>query len=99
MEALTVKYKAATAAIIGAPRKLIAPIAAVLAAVIGLSVYVGKDFMPELDEGSIWIQVQLPAGMSLEKSSEMATELRHRLKEFDDAMTRACVRSRSPISR
>ena len=84
MEALTVKYKAATAAIIGAPRKLIAPIAAVLAAVIGLSVYVGKDFMPELDEGSIWIQVQLPAGMSLEKSSEMATELRHRLKEFDE---------------
>ena len=51
MEALTVRYKAATAAIIGAPRKLIAPIAAVLAAVIGLSVYVGKDFMPELDEG------------------------------------------------
>ena len=84
MEALTVKYKAATAAIIGAPRKLIVPIAAVLAAVIGLSVYVGKDFMPELDEGSIWIQVQLPAGMYLEKSSEMATELRNRLKEFDE---------------
>ena len=28
--------------------------------------------------------MQLPAGMSLEKSSEMATELRHRLKEFDE---------------
>ena len=84
MEALTVRYKKATTAIMGAPRKLIVPIAAVLAAVVGLSVYVGKDFMPELDEGSIWIQVQLPAGMSLEKSSEMATELRYRLKEFDE---------------
>lgn len=84
MEALTLKYKSATASLIGAPRRLIAPVAAVLAAVIGLSVYVGKDFMPELDEGSIWIQVQLPAGMSLEKSAEMADELRHRLKEFDE---------------
>lgn len=84
MEKLTEKYKKATAALIAAPKRLIVPVAATLAAVICLSVYVGKDFMPELDEGSIWIQVQLPAGMSLEKSSEMATVLRHKLKQFDE---------------
>ena len=84
LERLTAMYKRQTAKIIAAPKKLIAPIAAVLIAVVGLSVYVGKDFMPALDEGSIWIQVQLPPGMSLEKSSEMATTLRDKLKDFDE---------------
>ena len=84
LERLTEKYKGWTAKIIAAPKKIIAPIAAVLVAVGGLSVYVGKDFLPALDEGSIWLQVQLPAGMSLEKSSEMATTLRDELKKFDE---------------
>lgn len=84
LERLTEIYKRQTTRIIAAPRKLIAPIAAVLIAVVGFSIYVGKDFMPALDEGSIWIQVQLPPGMSLEKSSEMATVLRDKLKNFDE---------------
>jgi cobalt-zinc-cadmium resistance protein CzcA len=45
---------------------------------------VGKDFLPPLDEGSIWIQVQLPSGISLEKSNEMAKELRKVVKSFDE---------------
>ncbi len=45
---------------------------------------VGKDFLPPLDEGSIWIQVQLPSGISLEKSNEMAKELRRVVKSFDE---------------
>jgi cobalt-zinc-cadmium resistance protein CzcA len=81
---LTEVYKSKTAKIIAAPKKLIAPIAAILVAVIGLSVFVGKDYLPNLDEGSIWLQVQLPPGMSLEKSSEMATTLRNKLKNYDE---------------
>jgi cobalt-zinc-cadmium resistance protein CzcA len=84
LERLTEIYKRQTAKIIVAPKKIILPIVAVLIAVAGLSVYVGKDFLPPLDEGSIWIQVQLPPGMSLEKSSEMATALRNKLKTFDE---------------
>ena len=84
LERLTEIYKQQTTRIIAAPKKLIAPIAVVLAAVVSLSAYVGKDFLPALDEGSIWIQVQLPPGMSLEKSSEMATVLRDKLKHFDE---------------
>jgi cobalt-zinc-cadmium resistance protein CzcA len=84
LERLTELYRRQTAKIIVAPRKIIAPIVAVLIAVAGLSVYVGKDFLPPLDEGSIWLQVQLPPGMSLEKSSEMATALRSKLKTFDE---------------
>ena len=84
LERLIEIYKRQTIRIIAAPKKTVAPIAAVLLAVIGLSVYVGKDFLPPLDEGSIWIQVQLPPGISLEKSSEMATVLRNKLKSFDE---------------
>ena len=84
LEHLTEKYKNATAKIIAKPKKIIIPIVAILISVVGLSAYVGKDFLPHLDEGSIWIQVQLPPGMSLEKSSEMANVLREKLKEFDE---------------
>ena len=84
LERLTEKYRVMTAKIVAAPRKIIIPIIAIMAAVIGLSAFVGKDFLPDLDEGSIWIQVQLPPGMSLEKSSEMATTLREKLKTFEE---------------
>jgi cobalt-zinc-cadmium resistance protein CzcA len=84
LERLTEMYKRQTAQIITAPGKIIAPLAAILLAVAGLSVAVGKDFLPPLDEGSIWLQVQLPPGMSLEKSSEMATALRDSLRRFDE---------------
>jgi len=84
LERLIEKYKNQTAKIIAAPKKIAGPIIAILIAVVGLSAYVGKDFLPHLDEGSIWIQTQLPPGMSLEKSSEMATVLRDSLKTFDE---------------
>jgi len=84
LERLTEIYKRRTAKMIEAPKKIIVPIAAILIAVIGLSVYVGKDFLPPLDEGSIWLQVQMPPGISFEKATEMSSELRHKLKEFDE---------------
>ncbi|MGH7326818.1 MAG: efflux RND transporter permease subunit, partial [Polyangiaceae bacterium] len=49
-------------------------LAAVLAVVLGATV--GREFLPELDEGSIWLQVTLPPGLSLDKASEMASEIR-----------------------
>jgi cobalt-zinc-cadmium resistance protein CzcA len=81
---LTEIYKRQTAKIIAAPKRVMALMAVILLAVAGFSTYVGKDFLPALDEGSIWIQVQLPPGISLEKSSEMATTLRSNLKTFDE---------------
>lgn len=84
LERLTEIYKHQTGRIIATPRKIVAPLAIVLVSVVGLSVFVGKDFLPQLDEGSIWLQIQLPPGMSLEKSSEMATALRDKVKNYDE---------------
>ncbi len=49
-----------------------------------LGATVGREFLPNLDEGSLWLQVQMPTGISLDKASEMAGELRRALKEFPE---------------
>jgi cobalt-zinc-cadmium resistance protein CzcA len=54
------------------------------AAVILLGATVGREFLPELDEGTIWLQVQMPAGISLPKATEMAADLRKAVREFPE---------------
>jgi len=84
LERLTEIYSAQTKKIVEKPRAVIATLAAVLVAAGVLCYTVGKDFLPPLDEGSIWIQVQLPAGISIDKSKEMGAELRNAIAEFDE---------------
>ena len=81
---LTEKYKGLTARAMLRPKRVFALIGSILVLVGVLAVTVGKDFLPALDEGGIWIQVQAPPGISLEKSALMADELRERMKEFDE---------------
>jgi heavy metal efflux system protein len=57
-------------------------LAALLAVV--LTITVGRDFLPNLDEGSIWLQVQLPPGLTLDKANELAGELRKAAREFPE---------------
>lgn len=84
IETLTEKYKTVTENSIRKSRYVFASIPVILAIVAGLVVAVGKDFLPTLDEGGIWIQVQTPPGISLERSAVMADALRDRLKEFPE---------------
>ena len=60
-------------------------VAGVLAVI--LSFTIGKEFLPYLDEGSIWLQVQLPPGLSLAKATTMADELRAATLEFPEVAT------------
>ena len=41
----------------------------------------GTEFLPQLDEGVIWIRANLPAGISVEKSAEMARRIRLLIRE------------------
>lgn len=66
------------------PRRVMGLTAAVAVAVVGLGSTVGREFLPELDEGSIWLQVQMPAGISLETATGMAGELRRAVREFPE---------------
>jgi heavy metal efflux system protein len=49
-----------------------------------LGALVGRDYLPDLDEGALWLQVQMPSGLSLEAASEMASELRRAVREFPE---------------
>ena len=84
LERLTNAYHRRTAKILEFPRKVFLPLGLILTAAIGLSTWVGKDFLPDLDEGSIWLQVQLPPGISVEKSKEMSDVLRAATMKYEE---------------
>ncbi len=44
--------------------------------------YLGSEFLPELNEGSIWLRVQTPYSISLEKSVEVASQVKNILMSF-----------------
>jgi cobalt-zinc-cadmium resistance protein CzcA len=81
---LTQRYKAALTALLARPIIAYATSAVALVAVVVLGASAGREFLPELDEGALWLQVQLPSGLSLDKGSEMASELRRTLREFPE---------------
>lgn len=84
LEKLTIYYNTSITRIIIKPKKVFLPIILVLIVTIGLSIKVGKDFLPPLDEGSIWLQVSLPPGISLEKSKELSDTLRARTMKYNE---------------
>jgi len=55
-----------------------------LTLVIVLGATIGREFLPELDEGSLWLQVQMPSGLSVDKAIDMANELRRVVREFPE---------------
>lgn len=84
LEKLTDLYHNRIEKIMKKPKQVFLPILVVLAITIGLTAKVGKDFLPPLDEGSIWLQVTLPPGISLEKSKEMSDTLRARTMKYEE---------------
>jgi heavy metal efflux system protein len=84
LEKLTKSYRRVTSGIVERPRKVFAPMAVILAATAILSFTVGKDFLPTLDEGSLWLQVQMPPGVTLEKSKAMADTLRNHIIKYEE---------------
>lgn len=42
----------------------------------GIATGLGSEFLPQLDEGVIWVRANLPPGVSLDKSAEIATKVR-----------------------
>lgn len=78
LEKISSAYGKGIDKIMTAPRKIFIPAGVILVGAGILSYNVGKDFLPELDEGSIWLQVQLPPGISLKKAQEMSDSLRLR---------------------
>ncbi len=64
-------------------RKIIIPLAlAVMVLGIYSFKYLGSEFLPELNEGSIWLRIQTPYSISLDKSVEISSQARKILMQF-----------------
>src|SRR5215813_13897554 len=84
LEWLTVRYDRLLAACIEQPRIIYGVTIFALLAAIGLGATVGRDFLPDLDEGALWLQVQMPTGLALNKASDMASDLRREILKFPE---------------
>jgi cobalt-zinc-cadmium resistance protein CzcA len=82
LERLTVNYDRVLAACLDQPRIIYGVAIFALLAVVGFGATVGRDFLPDLDEGALWLQVQMPTGLSLNKASDMASDLRRTLLKY-----------------
>ena len=81
---LTERYSSVLDGLLHRPVIAYVSAAVALIAVVILGASAGREFLPELDEGALWLQVQLPSGLSLDKANDMAAELRRTLHEFPE---------------
>jgi heavy metal efflux system protein len=84
LERLTRGYDRVLAACLDEPRYIYGVVVFALLAVIGLGATIGRDFLPDLDEGTLWLQVQMPTGLSLDKASDMASDLRRAILKYPE---------------
>ena len=63
---------------------VVAGAAAVVVGAFLLAGTLGSEFLPTLDEGTIWIRSNLPPGTSLEKTSRVAEQMRATLRRFSE---------------
>jgi cobalt-zinc-cadmium resistance protein CzcA len=84
LERLTNAYDHALVACLAKPAIIYGSIVLALSFVVGLGATVGREFLPDLDEGALWLQVQMPTGLALNKASDMASELRRLLLKLPE---------------
>ena len=87
LESLGRAYRATLGRLLDWPALSYTAAGVAVVAVVVLGLRVGRDYLPDLDEGGLWLQVQLPSGLSLEAASDMASELRRAVREFPEVQT------------
>src|SRR5262249_1918873 len=65
----------------------IASAAGLLALAVFLFALLGKEFLPELDEGDVWLRAKFPIGISLEAARPYVREIRDGLLRFPEVRT------------
>jgi cobalt-zinc-cadmium resistance protein CzcA len=89
------RYERALAAAITYPTRVLAAAAAVVAAAFLLAAALGSEFLPQLDEGVLWIRANFPAGISLSKSAELAASIRGLVRQSPEVRSVASQTGRN----
>ena len=69
------------------PRRTTAAAAIVLALSLLLVPLIGAEFMPQLDEGALWVRATMPSTISLEESAKLTPKVRDILRAFPEVTT------------
>jgi len=84
LEWLTEHYARLVGRAVRHARLTVAVAAVVVVAAVCLGARLGSEFLPQLDEGVIWIRANLPPGISVEKSAEVASTMRRLIKQSSE---------------
>ncbi len=68
-------------------RKVLAGAVIALAGALALAGTLGSEFLPELDEGALWVTATLPPSISLEEAERMVPRVRAALRTFPEVRT------------
>ncbi len=82
LQFLEQKYKSAVQRILEMPRVAVTLSFALIFVLIGMGGRLGTEFLPELDEGSIFLRCFLPAGVSIEENAKIAPGIRQSIAKF-----------------
>jgi len=74
------KYERAVHTVVVHAPATLAVAFAVVAGAFVLGTFLGSEFLPQLDEGVVWVRANLPAGIALGKSAEVAAKIRSIVK-------------------
>jgi cobalt-zinc-cadmium resistance protein CzcA len=81
LEWLTERYARLVERAVHHARITVALAVVVVAGAVWLGAGLGSEFLPQLDEGVIWIRANLPPGISVEKSAEVASTMRRLIRQ------------------
>jgi heavy metal efflux system protein len=66
------------------PKLLMSVSVSILVVALSLAPQLGSEFLPKLDEGNIWLTVQLSPSTALEKTKEIEQQLRNILRAYSE---------------
>jgi len=69
---------------LGHVRTVLAAAVLALAGALALVPYLGTEFLPELNEGMVWVSADLPAGVSVAEAQRVTREIRLALRKFPE---------------
>ena len=69
------------------PRRVVAIAVASLAVALGVSTQIGSEFLPELNEGTIWVNLSLPPSVSLDETRARMADVRRALHTVPEVHT------------
>jgi heavy metal efflux system protein len=86
MERLRLRYRTDLARWSRHPRLVIGAAIALLVIALALAPLLGSEFLPKLDEGNIWLTVDLPPSTALEKTKEVERHVRTILLSYPEVV-------------